>query len=690
MGILDFNGEDVSQVFANTQPLNDNVPQDRYTNNLLQAIVKERPITDALFINLLTGNRSTLVNGFYNYGKNDFIYGLPFTDISNDFFNEAAVKTVIDSIVGSPVTLTASYLYIPTLYSWSKWWLQENEPSYDYTTNTLTIGPTTWDVAGFLDETDEFTGVREITVQLENGLSTDTYGPITEFWDEEGYYIVEYYITTDPIIRFIWLYKPSLETYPTLNITPLAALNNTISDDFFPIIPIRMAEKNINKYEDQNLIDSVDGILSKLFIDLDEFTDGVTKEPNEDGDLVDIIDLPKISDMFILYGINIYNNTHAGKKYLYTFFDQLALISRIDKATYEASTSDLSNVFFIRQATFFYWLKYNYIEISTTDQIIGEVGDYSTEYIIEPTMFVNPGSPTPSFFKYNSYFIIHYQIEKGVCRCIKVHGLRMEHTINERGLRNTIVELEAFNPTKDLTDNQRNFIIPLSKSSIDALTNREADNLIPISLHLVVYAGDTIHLDWGEANASFLKIVLRIIGLVLFISGAGPEALTLEQLVTQTLVYLVSVAAIEYTLKKVFLKTDNDVIRAIAVVVAIVAIQYIGPDFSSMGFADQLISTVNAVSIVTNTYTAAEFELLGKEILTLQGIVEEKEKELQDAYKFLEVSSLINLDTLIDTKEYKYEEPDDFFARTLNTAPGQMTFDQLHNYVDNALNLEYI
>ena len=70
--------------------------------------------------------------------------------------------------------------------------------------------------------------------------------------------------------------------------------------------------------------------------------------------------------------------------------------------------------------------------------------------------------------------------------------------------------------------------------------------------------------------------------------------------------------------------------------------------------------------------------------------VEAANKELEAAHDFLNVDTLIEPSLLIDASNYKYEKPDNFIARTVNPAPGQLVFDELHSYVDNNLNLNYI
>jgi len=145
--------------------------------------------------------------------------------------------------------------------------------------------------------------------------------------------------------------------------------------------------------------------------------------------------------------------------------------------------------------------------------------------------------------------------------------------------------------------------------------------------------------------------------------------------------------AFEYVLTKLLFKyEDNQAATNLILVVAVA----LSVDFSKLASVQTLLSTVNSVSTVSNIYTKVGFELLEEEKADFLNDVETLKAELEEAYEFLNVDTIIDLDALTSAKEYRYEEADNFFSRTLNTAPGQMCFDQLHDYVDNNLNLEYI
>ncbi len=657
-----FKGETVVSVQQQTQPLFDKFPKNRLTAAILKTVQTQQDISSALKYNNLTsfGNIS---NQYYVYGRDTYTYGIPESNLAAKNYNIDEVESVITTDIGSALTVTVSYLYYPTEKIWANWILQQTYPTFDYSEQEVTI-------AGTLYSIESITGdFGEISVVLSN---TSGSGIVLEITDEPAknvYYIAEYILDSDPATQYLWVYDPFTSIYPSLNVD-----TSIDTAQFYPIVPIRVNDRNINADKTTELYQTTKRLLNYAKIDLDDLTARVTKKTNDDGDEVDIDELDKISDIFLLYGVNVYAESQLEKRALFEIIEQFADLAYFDETT--ALIDDGTNNFSIRSATFLYEVIFTYINTSVISKIRGPVNSYYTEVDVS-------SSPKK--------FIIYKQITGSQCLKYEVADLHITHSIKEAGqLKETTISLEAHRDGQELSDTKKAFIIPLNRPQTEGLTPTDADFLFTKSLHLTFYAGDSKYVKWYKTKRflSLLEFALTVLAVISLLSG-NPTA---AEFFIELTIYLSAKYAIEYVLHKILTKYgDNEIIKIIAIVSAIAFTIWISPgDFGDLSTADQMIQGVNAVASVTNVAIGAEFDLLGEEIATFTASKEEYEEALDAANKFLNADTWITPEELISTQAYRYETAEDFFSRTLCTYPGQLTFDQLHNYVDNKLNLEYI
>jgi len=681
MGFGPFKGKTLVAVQVATTAIHEEIPEDRLTNAVLSSINQNTDLSNILLLNNLTGYKSML-NNYYSYGKNNYTYGLPESNLANDRYNIEKVLPVLTSIAGEAITISESFLYRPTIEVWGRWWLQENESNYDYNSHTLTIGAIVWNVVGFTENAAK----TEITALLENGINVSTYGPILDYPANEIYYTVIYQTVAAPAVDITWLYQPSLNTYPTLVVT-----NTFDTSTLFPVVPIRIDDSNVNSDKTSDVYKTTKQLLSKTKVDLDSFTESLTKQQTDSGELTDIDDLDKISDIFLLYGLNIYGTSPVEKLAIYETFKDFISTSRVSKTIYDTAVAAGKlaprNVVFVESATFDYEIVFNYIT-STTN--LGKIGSFG-EVVISFAGADLDSTPIEALVNANiSYMTIQYQHTPSEYVELIVHGLYSKHTVKTvKKDKNFLVFLENYTEGDDLTDNQSNFIVPLTKPYLDTLTALEGDLLIPLTANVTVYASDSQYVKWykTKAFASILNFVLTAVGIILAIPSGG----TSIEVVTAIATFLVIKFTFEYILRSLLIRfEDNDAARALILVAAVFVSTTLTTDFSELTTAEIFLKSVNSVTQVTNIYTSTEFELLEEDRLTFLQNSEEAEKELEAAAEFLKVDTAINPSALIDTRNYVYETPETFFSRTLNTAPGLLVFDQMHNYVDNNLNLEYI
>ena len=672
MGLFD--NELEVQVQATTFPFTKKLRENRLYTAVLSAINGNGSISGALLRSNLTGHGLNTTR-YYEYGLNKYLFGLPSSAFTADDFRIDEVTAVLESIEGEPITVNTSYFYFTDIYTWIQWWLYQNEPNYDYTTNSLDIGGVPWKLKNYkLNENEYSPGY---TVYFErNGVLTAYATKITDYPPYNQYYIVDYFLDSSPSINHLWLYSPTENLYPTLDD---ATISEAV-DEFLPIVPLRINYSNVNRDKNSELYKDTKEILRTLRLNVDDLIEGATKTRNAENELVNVENLNKVTDIFVLYALNIYGNTQVEKKLLYEITERLEAFSLIDKATYESASSSSSenlpkNSFTVAASNYFYQLEYGYVEKTTINQYRGDVGTYYSSFDFATksiTVSLQTGGS-----EVTQYLIFDFRISH------TVFAFGGNYRYNST--------LENYSAGADRTESQDEMVIPITRSFLDNLTLREQDDLLPLCLHMTAYAADAQRVDWHESGA-LLDIISIVLKVFAFVSLVLDPSGSLGQFLLRLSLYIAANYAIEYILIKLYeWAGDNDFLRSLVTVAAVVTIYFAYvPGGNDLLFADIALTSVYAVTTVFNVRTRYDFGVLEEEYAEFENSKAEVEKKLQEQYDFLNTETLLDPSALLDTRNYRYEEPEDFYVRTLNTAPGQMTFDQLHNYVDNKLNLEYI
>jgi hypothetical protein len=254
------------------------------------------------------------------------------------------------------------------------------------------------------------------------------------------------------------------------------------------------------------------------------------------------------------------------------------------------------------------------------------------------------------------------------------------------------VNLAAFTEGQELTSEQKNFIIPLRHLDIVDLLTSEGDTIISSSKHLLIYASDSQYLKWYQTGAflSLLQLTLRVISVVALLGD--PSGSTSEVLIELGKA-IIKQYAFEAILTELFLKFGNNDLAKVILAFTAIYVSYNSLSkmaLTKLSTAEKLLRLTNSASSVLNTYTKSQYSVLEQEYEDFRKDKEALETEIEEAQDILNADNRLNPSAAINASTYAYEDPNDFYTRTLNTAPGQLVFDQLHNYVDNNLNLDYI
>ena len=679
-------------VSAATSAILDELPEDKFLQTIIARNQQDGDLVDFLLYYGAT-NYTTQIKQYYAFGRDSHIDGLPFTNYQNAYHNVAAVNAVIAGIEGEAVSIAFSNLNKPDIYTWGRWYLQENDPNYNYNDNTYFLTPNMYNV----DNIRYFgSGFAVDLVRQSNPEITFLLGPINNLPANDIYYNVEYEVDSNPGVRKVWLYQASLGTHPTLDEVEIQDTSG-----IFPVIALRYNDVNIKDDPNQTELyaDNV-AIMKKIKMDYDQLSDNVTSTTDADGNSQPIPDLNLISDIFFFYGINVYGESQQELEALYSFFDSLRLFARVNKAAFindigQSLVQVTQNTFSAISGNFNFVLQFNFVERTVVTGVIGTPGHLTSQVVINNDTTINHDEAGGSQSIDRKVLYIRRQITFDTYEQLEVDGPIFRHQINTvRGPRNYETILEAFTSGQELNDAQRMAVVPFNNTFLESLDNIKGDKYIPKTAHILFYASDQQKVSAFENFiGSFVAPVLQLFSIVLLFGSLGTASGPAEFFWTLGK-YLAFKFAFEYVMRELFLHYEgNEGAQAvIAIVGTYIAFEFLTYNVKDLSTADAILAGVNAGAMTIGSKYLADIQLLLDRETEFTELYDRSghEEKLEEAQQFLEVLNRLDVYSVIADNTFSYERPEDFYTRTLNTAPGQMVFDQLHNYVDNNLNLDLL
>lgn len=704
---------------------------DKYPNVVKNAVVNTilagQDTSTAIKNTLLNGFKQKS-NSFLNYGKNNFIYGTPSgsTSTINPDINE--VKYVLEHSTGEEVILESVAIEKPNPVIQTLLHIQDNfgwVASKEIDITALVVEGVTWELtsAEYINYTSGYTQIiskfRTITgyryTQDEN-IRDDIQVPVyyyTEitFIAKEHifYYIIVAAFVSNPSVYYIIFYNPLDGTIPSLSIPPDTYLNET---GLYPIVPVRKDFNNVRRCLEfgetppvgndtaddpipqcddtlnnpNEIYDSTRQILRKLNLNINDITASI--EENEDSD--------SIKDAFVLFGLEIDNQTDAGIEYLIRFFLYLydhSQYSYEDYINWEAPTYEddygatvsiplveaPKNKYSINEQIYNIVLEYNAIGLIPVTGNIGEVGTLASQI-----------TGTNLILSYQTTDTIYYEL--------RVINLVHSTFINDSWGHESFIKQSL--RLSDSQQDYKSFIIPISKLRINEMKTKQANEVLYLSLKLVLYAENETHLKWYQTEAFQLIIIVIAVVLAYFTTGQslhlietaviGTGLIASEFVVIVTLAVAVAITiGVPIILEKLIKQfSDNEVVLAIITAAYVAFSAYTG-DFSNLlATAEQLLQAVSAVSQVAKIYTKLGAEEIMDKVDDLLASIDSKQEILDNADDLLHGND-VQLDALyIQAQNYLLvESPPNFYNRTLQVNPGIGVFDSMHGFFNRKLRL---
>lgn len=655
MGWFGIEDEDVISTSVSTQRI---IADDLMVDKMMtQLALLHQKDPDATVIEKFLAVSSTSRDkyaAYFRYGRDNYDYGLPDSNLRGFKVDNAAVKEVLDVIISTPVTLTYAEYKVPTKEEWVAYTLQglhnyklwSNELDYlgdvykityiDYnytydrydvgiisyedittvvtTTTTVTvtnIDAITDNVNTTVTERTEITGTKsglisDVTVELSNtneAVPINTVEDSTDVVVETTYqYDVIYATAILEVAAYIPIQYYVVRYYITDNTQEYYWLYDP-ETNVYPTLDI--SNTYVTNLDMLPVIILRNGTVntnanqtSDLYLQTNDLCNFLGVDINSITDsLMDNPDIANVEDAFIHFGVNPQETDKTTSKVLYKMFEYIqnddTLIESADGGTTKYSATFKEGPMNLGMA----WTNQTRTIISG---VLGPIGSYYHSIVGKSIIMQKQTAPE----QYTQ---------------IQIDNVSTVTFIDRQGLWGAVGK----SPSDD------GFFIPLSYHFVQQLSGLEQMEIFVKTMLLSVYAAEVTHLEWYETEAfiSFIQILAIVIIVVVTILTAGTGAswadIAMDLLVNMAIGALTSLA-----LQKLFEMTDNAFLRAvIGVLIVAVAVysqqSYVAGEFLS---AAQLTSTVTNMSAMSTINMGVGLVNAGTQISNM--LVAEQMEEL--------------------------------------------------------------
>ena len=625
---------------------------------------------------------ATRMHNVYEYGYNEYTYGLPDGFEVKYPINPGEVEDAIEDDLGYDVDIYGiqlkdpDHLWFAQKYAQNHWrWIEQVVE--DSNGNNVTVG--FCHNAPITGNAQEGYGVRLIDANL---YKNNRMGAILEYkvrrlgstsivteevfftpsnpevFQNLKYYHVKYKPAgaSSAAAEQFWAYAVGSGKYPILDdieATPLGS-------PFLPIIPLREDNKNLGpKVEDGEFVRDDDGNL--IVPDTDLYRTSVQLCSRADTDFNNLCreissnpDVGDIDHAYLIFGIDIRSNTKVGKHYLYQFFNALAL-------------RNVEGIIEVKDAN------YRIEILFDSCTVVTKTGTISKDTVIEYS---------------GNNMVIRRRDGDSRYREVTVTNLSHVNYVYEGHTVNTSLSDSA-------DEEEYNFIIPL-RYDLSKQDRRimDRESLYLESYKIVFNCYEKRKLKWYESG--IFKIALLVVAIVAAVYTAG-QSLTAYFAGTATIESLILLAA-QYVIYAELLKIGfvflvNVLGIEAAAFIAVLAI--IVAAYGGVG-GDGFMTAENLLQFSSNITQGIETEIMNS-MLELQKEMEEFQLYASDMNQELEdLEDELNYDSWVTPYEFirgepmfiPNETPDAYFNRTIHAGNiGTLSLSAAENFVDNALTL---
>lgn len=722
-----FGSRTVTQVGTSVQRvIDDTALPDSPKNGVFKSLFQDDNQIVEHILEELTSGIGLRANRMHEYGRTDYIYGLPSSTIHSSFAGQDATKAAIEAETGGPVTL-AYYHFGPLNNLHFGWMTLVQDYGYQASTNELLALSAIKGNPVYLS--DMVVHVQEATqAEIENG-SLDTWGtppnagytpaskvlssignlvkgstyvvdstgsdhfevtycwiekttvtvdgvpinrdvlheesltfPFTGF-DLEASYHQAKYVTGEGNTGY-WTYQMGTGAHPNIDSVFDAAYSETGS--YFPWAYFRFDKTSMGDAPLSPEYLSSKKLMKTLNLDYGMLVDNINNNP----------DIADVEQAMMIMAVPAVTTNRLEQRYLFDFFTGLCDASK-------EQTDDFNNLFnstaakgmfaklsgqingtgvIIQDRRFKMALNFQSAVRHKVATSIGVVGSYSS------------GKDG------NSYWYRH-QITETLCEEVIITGLRMTYYV-----------WGDYTTTGD-ENNEEILLIPVDRTITDHYSIPDREVLYTRSLHYVFNSRVVTKLKWYQTG--LFKVVMIVAAIVLTVLSYGTTwesvaaaiaagTMTMEAFLTMVLIgvlkYVATMLAIRLFVKEVGAKLALIAAIVAAIIGGYQAIEAGGFDGAPM--AKDLLSISTSLAKGVSEKVKGDFNDLLADYNEFQHYVEDQTKLLDDA------NALLNHGARLDPLVIFGESPQEFYQRTVHSGNiGVLGIDAIESYVDVALQL---
>ena len=465
---------------------------------------------------------------------------------------------------------------------------------------------------------------------------------------------------------YVAINNPDISLNGALSNTPNSPYPSTYVD-FLPVIPLKEREVWVNSDVNSTQYITSKKLAKFLGITLDDIIESI-KDSNPDENLT--------SAAAIIIGVDLKSTDKSVLKYLHNFLLFMHYTSTVSQYEHENPPSDYDPESGATVATD---PPINMAKI--TENLINQVFTYG--YSSQNTTSTRP-TYLPASAKVGES-IVSIDFDNRTVKSAK----RLSSTTYEEVIfyKFNAISTVSVIGTKEVGlaigdySKESGLILPLSEGIMLDLGLFDREAIFSQCLHLSVYAGQFVHLEWYQTS-KFLGIfsfVLLIVAIVLSVFSGGASLGAYA--VLMTILYAVAINLVfRFIMQKIleWYPDDVGVQVAAAVILTVAAIMLTG-DTSQMSTLETVLMATTQVSSYASQaidfQTEREQAKFDRELSAITTELDKYEDKWEELFT---PNLMVKIDRLIQAETY-----DQFFTRTQNDDPTDMLSDTSHMTLDD-------
>lgn len=663
----------------------------------------------------LVAGIGTRAAGFYRYGRDHYLYGLPSGQAVTATVGASLVQDVLDTIEGTPVLLAYSVVsdlnYVHLAWKAIHGYAGYHPGTGELAAKSAALGQTVtldavtlvlstarlnslpaaaltpWGGAvGYrLDEAMTAIGVEATYSWDAAGLhhvETETVsGDLTVTGFNPLYWYFQAKYTVAGTVKF-WEYRHRAGTYPTLD--ALFDVPPTTTGSYFPFVYFRYAMASMDADTTSAGYVTSKKLVQRLGMDYQQLITGIHANP----------DIANVEQALLVMAVPANSSHPLEQRYLYDFFDGQfvalgGVVTTLSQSALAASLvyADLiDTALLLQDARFKMTLSSKGLYKRLVTGVIGPVGAHAAGTTTLPFTLAYPEAVGEGTYDVVYDMPSHYyrrQVSATQFEELQLLDLQMKYFV-----------LGEYYTAGNGSTHTDLLIVPLDLAVTADYSLLDRETLYSRSLHYVFNSLVIVDIEWYQQD--FFQFLVIAVAVVIAVSTGQAEVLgqVLTAVVAGTLtieafIMLVAMQVIKYAVTTLALKLFVKAVGGdAALVLAVILMAYGAYDASTAGSLAAAPMAKNLVMVANGLVRTASASLQD-DLADVQSEMATEQRAEQDQWKLLGDAAQL-LDSKVHLSPFTFfgESSEHYFNRTVHSGNiGMMGIDAVSNYVERSLSL---